>query len=66
MTTPLTFPNPGSAFAGVVSAMSSGPQWNAGLIEANRGRFSRLPQDQKRELWDAIKANGGISTETAA
>lgn len=55
-----TFPNPGSAYAGVVAVFSTGPAWNAGFISANRGRFSRLPQDQKRELWIAMKETGGI------
>ena len=56
----LKFQTAGAAYAGIVRAMSSGPEWNAGLITANRGRFSRLPQDQKRELWGAMKETGGV------
>lgn len=55
-----TFPNPGSAYAGIVAVFSTGPEWNAALLTANKGRFSRLPKDQKRELWKAMKETGEI------
>jgi hypothetical protein len=35
-------------------------KWNAELIQTNWGRFSRLSQDCKRELWAAIKSKGGV------
>lgn len=58
MTSPAT---PGEAFAALVTHWpGSSPAWNAAFIAANRGRLSRLPHDQKRAVWSAIKAKGGV------
>lgn len=44
----------------VVRGFSTGPDWNAEFIAANRGRLARLHTEAKRAVWAAMKDMGGV------